>query len=69
MFSIYARRLSRKKLTFVSSLTAASGGLVYYQNAQYLYKHKCDHGDSLERPLSLDATLSYYTSCIFIASY
>jgi hypothetical protein len=51
------------------SLTAKRCGFVYYQNAQYLYKHECDQRNILSRPLSMDVPLLQKVSCIYIASH
>jgi hypothetical protein len=56
-------------IIFVLSPAVTYGGLVDYQNAQYLQKHKCGHRDTLNRPLSVEVTVSQKVSCIVIASY
>jgi hypothetical protein len=53
----------------VFSLTVLGGVVVYYSNAQYLYKPECSHGNTSRQPLSVYVTLSWKALCILTASY
>jgi hypothetical protein len=42
---------------------------VYYQNAEYLYKHKRGHGNTFRCALSVNVTLFRKVLCIYTARY
>lgn len=45
----------------------ASLPFIYYYNAYHLYKHKCDHRNTLRQPLSVGMTLLSLVPCVCIA--